>query len=720
MARIWLSGDKQLAQTFIGYSYQRLAQLKEQMKLLGLKNSTATFPIGSAEPISTVDGGNIKERGYVTVSSQQYLGDKLPLDNLQIYYPVPIKKMEELTKGYLLIFLASMCNSIGILKLTSDKKKEEYRISPIKIPVKYDPFADTYSFAGSEIEYVSSYSTMLTAQSDPSYSRHKIGVPPSEEDAVFGCFTVYYQPDITNYGLIIVYYLEGVMLPTLLQVGFPDCYVPIINYPQDGGGFKEGFAFTQTTPRSLIYWKSVAPHHPALPLTDEILAWGRKHYEMKDKLLSEVNLGVFKRTPIIEGFYGDNEYYMLSWRGEKWEANKLEIKDDINQYSWKRLVIDIPQTTNVVQIPGPFDQGTFSYMAVFFDQSYNLSNKYEYDIQKSPVNIMATINDNVIFLRFKKDYELDEASSSYPGVRRTIVGVQAIHWIMPTPEGSETTQRTTTIKDFSEFLLYKQHTYTKSEQHLIVNDVTIANFGIVENTNNDLLNMSADDSSYEQETIFASRPPWEYLGVQYGDTVFDETWDWPGYSEYEGKKGIILESLTTTKGTSFVSVMDYDFLVGQNTYILMYQYDIIEKYLYEKRMVFPIVPFLYGGHGYGDATITIEEKIVNESTRKRVLCYCIDNKKVLVDIPYNDITGLAFHANNYNFLYTYLVPIANNRKRIIGVINISDKNLPIGYRQEWEITDDNNKDFFGKTFPNFPYKTLSAIGLNRGTQTNKT
>jgi hypothetical protein len=73
------------------------------------------------------------------------------------------------------------------------------------------------------------------------------------------------------------------------------------------------------------------------------------------------------------------------------------------------------------------------------------------------------------------------------------------------------------------------------------------------------------------------------------------------------------------------------------------------------------------------------------------------------------ITGVSCQINDRNMVYTYIIEKwADNKwvfdRRIVGIINISDNSLPIGYRQEFEL------DFSGM---NFNPVLLSAIGVTK-------
>lgn len=92
------------------------------------------------------------------------------------------------------------------------------------------------------------------------------------------------------------------------------------------------------------------------------------------------------------------------------------------------------------------------------------------------------------------------------------------------------------------------------------------------------------------------------------------------------------------------------------------------------------------------------------------------------------ITGMSSQINKENIVYTYIKQKPNNNnpcggwdcpnmwepdKRVIGIINIADPNLPIGHRQEFEITEANAAGFLTDIYKDYDYKDLAAIGVHR-------
>lgn len=81
------------------------------------------------------------------------------------------------------------------------------------------------------------------------------------------------------------------------------------------------------------------------------------------------------------------------------------------------------------------------------------------------------------------------------------------------------------------------------------------------------------------------------------------------------------------------------------------------------------------------------------------------------------ITGISSQVNKTNIVYTYVIERYEDNewkfdKRIIGIINVADGKLPVGYRQEFEITESNASGVLTGTYSSFNYKDPSAIGFH--------
>ena len=81
------------------------------------------------------------------------------------------------------------------------------------------------------------------------------------------------------------------------------------------------------------------------------------------------------------------------------------------------------------------------------------------------------------------------------------------------------------------------------------------------------------------------------------------------------------------------------------------------------------------------------------------------------------INSVSCQINKTNMVYTYVVEEYSEQtqgwvfsKRIIGIINIADNALPVGFKQEFEVNEDNAAQFFPG---NSNYKALAAIGVHK-------
>ncbi|MBI5408652.1 MAG: hypothetical protein HZA14_04740 [Nitrospirae bacterium] len=191
----------------------------------------------------------------------------------------------------------------------------------------------------------------------------------------------------------------------------------------------------------------------------------------------------------------------------------------------------------------------------------------------------------------------------------------------------------------------------------------------------------------------------------------------------------------------FRGVMDYDHMDGDKNYILFYVYDDNDFHSSSQSATG------VGITGTGDNVVVINDfgydeifnsEYTNIIRTGYVMVYKIGNMLNKTDLGvsftrsaselYSDyvwtknynltgnrISGLSCQINDTNMGYTYIVERNNADgnnwvtdwvfdRRIVGIINISDNALPIGFRQEFEL------DFSGA---NFDSSQLAAIGVAR-------
>jgi hypothetical protein len=169
----------------------------------------------------------------------------------------------------------------------------------------------------------------------------------------------------------------------------------------------------------------------------------------------------------------------------------------------------------------------------------------------------------------------------------------------------------------------------------------------------------------------------------------------------------------TQSGSRLENVTDYDNINGDEFFICAYQILDIDMNRYET---------------IGTAT---EERI---STYRYMLAYkspAISLTKVPLGVrveTFHDgtvsnagqvISYISTIATKLCFLYTYVVyeyqsdGTALIQRRVVGLVNLSIPDVPVGYNKEWEI-DEINKDIMLKPFPTIDYKNLMAIGIHKG------
>jgi len=204
---------------------------------------------------------------------------------------------------------------------------------------------------------------------------------------------------------------------------------------------------------------------------------------------------------------------------------------------------------------------------------------------------------------------------------------------------------------------------------------------------------------------------------------------------------VTLEGYSFSEYKSF-ALRDYDYLTSEDTFILIYRIDTsIDNN--------PTVAYTYelsrwnsgkGLHWLFNNIPTIptsEPKATMEtgSSWEYRIAYCIKGTVYpIIKIPeeYGTLYAISTHACKDNLLYTFLS--YSDRRRVIGIINLRDdiKDMDVGYRQEFEINDDNWKEFFEeetdpeiiklldkyyperKWFSKFPWKAPNAIGYHKG------
>jgi hypothetical protein len=212
--------------------------------------------------------------------------------------------------------------------------------------------------------------------------------------------------------------------------------------------------------------------------------------------------------------------------------------------------------------------------------------------------------------------------------------------------------------------------------------------------------------------------------------------------------GFVFHNHRMETGSRFVKAMDYDHMDGGRNYIMIYEYEELDKTsdwnTWDAAWYLP--PSFVYWKDTTEKTVTKYKLVYNTGNNPQIVDIGFSNEKTIRSIreifgtslygvypnysyyPYDEvedieentvgdrITGVSSQINRENMVYTYIVetwdPVAGQwtfNKRIIGVINISNPKLPSGYRQEFEISDGNASALLSDA-----YKELAAIGVHKG------
>ncbi len=192
--------------------------------------------------------------------------------------------------------------------------------------------------------------------------------------------------------------------------------------------------------------------------------------------------------------------------------------------------------------------------------------------------------------------------------------------------------------------------------------------------------------------------PWPQFGPGRVGPNCDEI-DW--YSEYIGQcPGSNGHYSTPVREDKQINVLDYDNYNGNSVFVLFYE--IFESSYH---------PSPVESHTYY-LSYNVNNEIKSEIEIGRILSdgsydFCGSNSEVY--ISGSRISNVSSQINDKFIVYTYNIENYSNEtwvfnKRIIGIINISDNALPIGYRQEFEF------NFIGT---DFNLSQPAAIGVTR-------
>ncbi len=176
------------------------------------------------------------------------------------------------------------------------------------------------------------------------------------------------------------------------------------------------------------------------------------------------------------------------------------------------------------------------------------------------------------------------------------------------------------------------------------------------------------------------------------------------------------------KTKMFDRVIDYDYKPSSKIFVMFYEF--MESTEISETSVsfepswenFVLVKDFWATVGQ----FSLSENYTSDSRRGYTMAFRISAGIQKVSIPCGKdeaIIDVASHVSDYNIVYTYVVAkldgkqIKEKTSRVIGIINISDPNLPEGYIQEFEVSDATASQYFSQSSADF--KLAGAIGLHK-------
>lgn len=270
---------------------------------------------------------------------------------------------------------------------------------------------------------------------------------------------------------------------------------------------------------------------------------------------------------------------------------------------------------------------------------------------------------------------------------KTTTGKQWYLCITGGPQQSaDFTGNATTIQKY--FLAYSVSNNKRTiETKLKIGDYEVDNASDV--TTEESLDMDEDLNegvwityeTYIESSSTPITPPCPSSWYPYQEAYFSETMT-ENYDPIPKKHG------TYSRNGGILELVDYDNLDGDESFICIYSKSNINS---------------FWSWTEGDESESSQPPATE--TIEYFLAYKLKGSQIINKVDLGQkIKYTSCQINDKNIVYTYIVEGQTGDKRVIGIINTSDNNLPIGYRQEFEL------DFSGTSFDP---KQLSAIGVTK-------
>jgi hypothetical protein len=548
------------------------------------------------------------------------------------------------------------------------------------------------------ITFADAPSTLLTVQSHPNKKEHVVALPWYRYD-YSGNLVTTYEPNIAKYGKKIPY-LDYLGYTHYVTVGFPQSYIPK-NFNDDKSSYiwDAGFTYGEWT------YTKVGNYY-----TSRLASYihGRRPFSMVDDKLVVKNINIRKNDDYT--YYGDDYSgpFHIQYKDEtgNWvRGTDLSTNGGEDSHSYQNFGIEC----ETVYPPSAF---------WYYGQRYPYRDDKiceaiitpgETSVFPIPINYLAILDEN-------KTVNIITARSTVSTVSIGNAAVVEDHYTL-TDEWSCYEGGTDTVNITSDNSYYyieaKTTLTTDTNEKLVIGGIVLEEF---------------QSNNIEHSS--------EFRGLGNRGTASESNSSSCRTSHIISRSGHSTQSFTgftksygsNRNGKNIGRVLDYDHMDGDNYLIIFYEYkennskrggtDTLNEEeaqrigVNEEILSYP--ELWIGTNYYYDIELTTKYRLaykINDAIEKMDIDISnteIDQGGGIVQYTGQRITGLSCQINNSNMVYTYIIERYDNGnwvfdRRITGIINISDKSLPVGHRQEFDL------DFSGT---DFDPKSLAAIGVH--------
>ena len=597
------------------------------------------------------------------------------------------------------------------------------------------------------ITFLDTSSTLLTVQSHPNKKEHAVALPWYRYD-YYGNMVTTYDPNIAKYGKKVPYYKDYLGYTYYITVGFPQAYVPKdFNDDKSPYIWDNGFTFTygeSTSTKSGYYydWRIASYIH------------GRRPFSVADNRLVARNINMRKNdnyTYFGDDYSGPFHIQYKDASGGWIRGVDLPFKGGAKTYLSEGIGMSYEESSDS---SSPSNGEWIQHVAV---TGQIVKGPIISEEKDTPVDYFAVVNkDGTIHTTTDLSENIAMAAGGALATINSNSESTKIWWRPSVPGWYDEHCNNFIEKEKNEsqmnYLEFRGHSDIASSVKLYIDDNIIHAFE------------SRAEQAWGEWNLYGSDwikinqwdPPdcWLYEhSLISTKSSHDAGISGPTFTipVPDGSyTGFSSDSENSYKGETLGRVMDYDY-IDSGHYIMFYEYYEHNSVGHGKQLnlgmglIESAGEKSVGAFGFGfwsggyqdysyydlttkyrlvyktDSIAMVDIDVSNHSTSERYgNVYGIDENYVPIEERWHKtemsgsrITGISSQISGDSMIYTYVIEQAKEvadevtwefLKRVIGIVNISNKNLPVGYRQEFEL------DFSGT---NFDPKWLAAIGVTK-------